>query len=388
MNLRLRPIENHRRKRRLLRSLRRPSKGGAVDAVQEDEDHAVFESKRKLNQQKEGADLLPKPPAPPMIQRRSSMDLIVDMLPDLTEEDEDDITPMDQIEQTSTFFSQLVQVLGVTNSEKRTRRNLKVHFADEVGKELENVHFVRTMYSQDDPDCRRAIILLLSPADKKFEFVHVSYNLYEKTTVSAVVQQLSALATDGALKAQKFSGMISVESGREMLNSAPVQAYNLSTDSLLVGVLKGTYASTMMKMAKPLLENKKIIKAVRSAKRKGRSVKHLPGTPDAEADKAEVLDGTSTLLRKKAQVAPNPPSTSALRGSQSRTGSAQDIDMEEEKSPEEELKSISGALSAWNPPPPKQYLQESQGKVDVTRVLNFGIFAAVLFGTPKKSSRA
>jgi hypothetical protein len=145
----------------------------------------------------------------------------------------------------------------------KSHKHLNVRFADEHGGELELVHWTITMYSEEENDWARAIVLLLSPKKKKFEFLHVSYNLYDKTSVLDVLNQLPEIATDEALKEQKYVGLVRKDGGRELINTVSIQSYYLKKNEILVAVVHDHYGKAMLRMAKPLLDNRKIMKAVR-----------------------------------------------------------------------------------------------------------------------------
>lgn len=147
---------------------------------------------------------------------------------------------------------------------KKESKNLYVRFADEHGQELERVHWTITMYSEEENDWVRAIVLLLSPRKKKFEFLHISYNVYDKNTVGDVLDQLPDIATDESLKSQKYVGLVRKEGGRELINTVSIQSYCLKKNEILVAVVDGHYGKAMLRMAKPLLENRKIMKTVSS----------------------------------------------------------------------------------------------------------------------------
>jgi len=157
----------------------------------------------------------------------------------------------------------------------KSHKQLTVRFADDHGGALELVHWTITMYSEEENDWARAIVLLLSPKKKKFEFLHVSYNLYDKTSVMDVLNQLPQIATDDALKEQKYVGLLRKEGGRELINTVSIQSYYLKKNEILVAVVDGHYGKGMLRMALPLLENRKIMKAVTRVRSKKVNIKQL-----------------------------------------------------------------------------------------------------------------
>jgi hypothetical protein len=75
----------------------------------------------------------------------------------------------------------------------------------------------------------------LSPQKKKFEFLHVSYNIYDKTTVGEVLNQLPDIATDEALKEQSYVGLVRKEGERELINTVSLQSYYMKKNEILIG---------------------------------------------------------------------------------------------------------------------------------------------------------
>lgn len=143
-------------------------------------------------------------------------------------------------------------------------KNLSVKFADECGKDLELIHYTVTLYSEEENDWVRTIILLLSPRKKMFEFLHVAYNVCDKTSISDVLKQLPNIATDSALKEQRYVGLLRKEGERELINTVSIQSYGLSKDEILIAVVSEHHGKAILRMAKPLLENQRIMKAVSS----------------------------------------------------------------------------------------------------------------------------
>jgi hypothetical protein len=146
---------------------------------------------------------------------------------------------------------------------KKRRSSLKVRFADEVGDELEKIHWTLTMYSEEETNWIRIIILLLCPSKKKFEFLHVSFDKFEKTSISDILGQLPGLATDQALREQSYIGLIRKEGERELINKVSIQSYHLRKDEVLIAVVEGHYSKGIVRMAQPLVENNRILRAVR-----------------------------------------------------------------------------------------------------------------------------
>lgn len=145
-----------------------------------------------------------------------------------------------------------------------TKHKKTLRFADDLGKPLTDVHYVETMYSIQDLKWIRAIVLLLNSKKRKFEFIHVSYNMEERTSIADILKQLPNMATDDDLKSQGYTGLCrTTEFGRELINTVSIQGYDLQRDEILVAIMKGVSGKSQLNIAQPLLENKKILRAVR-----------------------------------------------------------------------------------------------------------------------------
>jgi len=140
-----------------------------------------------------------------------------------------------------------------------------VRFADECGKELESSQSPPFYDDDDDIDSSsRVIILLLSPKKKMFEFIHVSYGTTDKTSISNVIKQLGNFTTNKTLKKQTYVGLLRNKNDREeLINTFPIQSYNFSKNEILIAVVKGCYGSSMMRMAKSIMEDRRMMKAVK-----------------------------------------------------------------------------------------------------------------------------
>ena len=296
-------VRKQRRKRRLLRALSSKQKDGKGGNGKVEEKHEMFEARRKLDQKKEASKLLKKKISSESIEHGGANcfagvnpKVVIDQLANILGAggggDSESFIVSSDIDNESqsannssqqyrshngsqssassikshddrfTDVGSIQSTVTASTTPIKKKKNLTVRFADDAGKDLTTTHYTETMYSEDDLDWVRCIILLLSPKKKKFEFIHISYNQYDKSTIASILDQLPGLATDPALKAQEYAGLIRAEACRELINTVPVQSYHLKRDELLVAVIKGVYGKTLMKMAKPLIENKKILRAV------------------------------------------------------------------------------------------------------------------------------
>lgn len=143
----------------------------------------------------------------------------------------------------------------------RSKRQKRLRFADEEGKAIETIHVV-DCDDHGDPTYRRILILLLLPEQKKYEFVHCEYSTQSTLTVSEVLKQVPALALDVQIKKQHYSRLCRAAGGTELINALSLQSYDLFSDEILVAVLQGYTGKAMHEMAKALIDNEIILRAV------------------------------------------------------------------------------------------------------------------------------
>ena len=266
-----------RRKRRIMRRMsdrlqgkKNDSRAAAIDAkdkrkqpIGEETNHQIFAAKRLIDQHHEGEYLL---------QLRDPKGVRA----------AEPVTQIGAPEAASTSVDTHTNLRDNTdsndnrvNSDKRfvtppstpTRCNSKgreLRFADDVGKTLAVVHYCQTMYTHEHaPGMSRAIILLMNPRKKKFEFMHVSYHPFEKLSISDVLRYLPDVASHESLKDQAYVGLCRVATGgKELINTVSIQGYELDKDEILVAILQGMSAKSVMNIANPLLSNRKVLKAV------------------------------------------------------------------------------------------------------------------------------
>jgi hypothetical protein len=136
-----------------------------------------------------------------------------------------------------------------------------IRFADEVGKPLEDYHWIG---GKDDPHAtRRIIIMLLCPQERKFEFLHAEFLLRETTTVADALYQVPKIATNELFKSKTFINLCRTRQGNTDLdNDRILQDYDMEDSELVIGVLEGFTGKQMAQCALPLLLNGKITQAV------------------------------------------------------------------------------------------------------------------------------
>lgn len=160
-----------------------------------------------------------------------------------------------------------------------------LRFADEVGQDIETIHYTDTEF-MEPLSVQRIMILLLSPEDHRFELIQVSYHkTKERMTVKDVTGQLPQYAADKVLQRQTYTGLAyrrrttNDESSsirtEELLHTLCIQDYSLVKNEVLVALVDGYSSRELMTMAETLLQNKNVRKAAKSAKRSRRAIQSL-----------------------------------------------------------------------------------------------------------------
>jgi hypothetical protein len=138
-----------------------------------------------------------------------------------------------------------------------------VRFADEEGMAIETVH-VTERDEAEVIDGNRVIVLLLSPKQKRFEFLHVQYGWEERTQLSEAFKQFPCMASDPCFTKQHYIGLCRPwRGGQELINSLAIQDYDMGQDELLVAIPSGMRSKHILKLSRPLLANRTVLKTVR-----------------------------------------------------------------------------------------------------------------------------
>jgi hypothetical protein len=143
----------------------------------------------------------------------------------------------------------------------------RVSFADEWGSALGEIRIIAP------PALRRAVVLLLSPPDRKFEFLNIEYPLDDTTTVQVVLDQIPKLASNPVFRHLTFSSVARTCKNEKLDNKVLMGECELADNELLLGILTGYPVTQIGAFAVPLLLNGDIIKAVGRAKRSGKGLK-------------------------------------------------------------------------------------------------------------------
>lgn len=143
----------------------------------------------------------------------------------------------------------------------------RVSFADEWGSPLNKIRVI------DPPAVKRVLLLLLSPSDRKFEFLNIEYPLDDNTTNQVILDQIPKLVANPVFRKQTFSCFARTCKNETLENNMLMGDCELAENELLLGVLEGYPVAEIGAFAVPLLLNGDIIKAVTRAKRSGKGLK-------------------------------------------------------------------------------------------------------------------
>lgn len=145
----------------------------------------------------------------------------------------------------------------------------RVSFADERGVPLVEVREL------DPPLYQRMVLLLLSPNDRKFEFLHLEYPLDDNTTVQVVIDQVPKVSANPVFQRFTFSCLARTSRNEKLENNHLIGDCKLVENELLLGIPMGYAMTQIGACAVPLLLNGDIIKAVNRAKKSGRGLKTI-----------------------------------------------------------------------------------------------------------------
>jgi hypothetical protein len=143
----------------------------------------------------------------------------------------------------------------------------RVSFADKDGAPLQHIRVI------ERAPTRKLLLLLLSPQDRKFEFLNLEYPLDDHTTAKVVVDQIPKLASNPLFRTLTFTSLARTSVSEQLDGDGLMAEFDLKDNELLLGVPMGYQAHQIGAFAVPLLLNGDIIKAVKAAKRSGKGLK-------------------------------------------------------------------------------------------------------------------
>jgi len=144
----------------------------------------------------------------------------------------------------------------------------------------------------------RLVILLIHPIARKFEFLHVEYDVSQRLTVGGILQQIPHLASSKWFRPLHFTALYHSRTGSatndgekitshhrssctELIHIVTCQDYDFAWNEILIAVADTFEASVVTEQASQLLLNAPLRKAVRKAKYTGRALQQLK--PDSKS---------------------------------------------------------------------------------------------------------
>eukprot|EP00339_Tiarina_fusa_P013825 CAMPEP_0117006000 /NCGR_PEP_ID=MMETSP0472-20121206/6385_1 /TAXON_ID=693140 ORGANISM="Tiarina fusus, Strain LIS" /NCGR_SAMPLE_ID=MMETSP0472 /ASSEMBLY_ACC=CAM_ASM_000603 /LENGTH=438 /DNA_ID=CAMNT_0004707341 /DNA_START=103 /DNA_END=1416 /DNA_ORIENTATION=+ len=146
-----------------------------------------------------------------------------------------------------------------------------IRFADEEGKPLTQVHLIKSVRGL----LSRCVVLLMSPSERIFEFLHAEYPLDDSTTVEVVLEQLPKICSNPVFRFKNFVTLSKTKTQELLDPESTMRDCHLAESELLLAILDGYTVNEMASFALPLLLNGRIQKAVKHAKRTGRGLKQI-----------------------------------------------------------------------------------------------------------------
>jgi len=130
------------------------------------------------------------------------------------------------------------------------------------------------------------MIILLQPAQRKFELLQISCDEGDCVYASDIVARFPALATDDVLRKQHYKGLARRRqdpntgslTAENLSNDISIQDYKLVKNEVLVATIEGYTVDELMTMAAKLLHNKRVRKAVHKGKSSRRCVRQVDST--------------------------------------------------------------------------------------------------------------
>jgi hypothetical protein len=140
-----------------------------------------------------------------------------------------------------------------------------VRFADEEGKPLTQVHLIKTVRGL----LSRVVVLLMSPSERVFEFLHAEYPQDDSTTVQVVLEQVPKICNNPVFRFKKFVTLSRTRNQEILENESTMNDSRLDEGELLLAILDGYNVNEMASFALPLLLNGRIQKAVSATRCRG-----------------------------------------------------------------------------------------------------------------------
>ena len=154
----------------------------------------------------------------------------------------------------------------------------RARFADEAGHSI-----IERVIEIEKITVKRLMVMLLLPAERRFELLHISYEEGDLILVKDIVDQFHEIATDPLLKEQKYAGLAcrrqnpetGIYHGTELSLVTCIQRCKLVKNEVLVAITEDYTVDELMFMATKLLHHKRVRKAVRQGHASKRAEKRL-----------------------------------------------------------------------------------------------------------------
>eukprot|EP00977_Amphora_coffeiformis_P018671 scaffold6639_cov167-Amphora_coffeaeformis.AAC.2 len=119
----------------------------------------------------------------------------------------------------------------------------------------------------------RVVILMLDLNERLFEFVQCEFDTDARLTISDLLKQLPSFASIEFLAQQRYRTLCRPD--EEMINMLPIQNYHVREGEILVASNGQNRPKDVMAAAQALLQQKKLVRAVRKAKLSGRALQRV-----------------------------------------------------------------------------------------------------------------
>lgn len=157
----------------------------------------------------------------------------------------------------------VLEDLAQNDSNERTtvtKARVVKHVRFASGDDLERIHYTKTMYSLDS-EWIQILVLMMNPSQRKFEFLRLEIPRDDNFPTQHILQQLSGLSSDPFLQSQQYTDLVRAKTNTKMMACSSSHLDGLGDGELFIALVEGV--SGLLKMAKPLAQNKKILKKVK-----------------------------------------------------------------------------------------------------------------------------
>lgn len=133
-----------------------------------------------------------------------------------------------------------------------------------------------TRSSKDNLTNLQLVLLLMDPSSRRFELLQLEFDS-DKARVSDIIAQIPLSVTEEAIRNLSFTGVI--DSSAQVMNGSVRLVDFCTGKTILVAVPEGTTAKECMKLARPILCDKKVEQMVSKRKKHHGLDFHVPQHP-------------------------------------------------------------------------------------------------------------